>query len=1187
MDKELNLIIQQLRQLGVEAEEIKKIRAEFNKVKGNIEEASKFLDRMENRVYRLRDASNLANSSFADLSRILQDNVRTLTRKDDAIQKAIKSSKGLRDISQQMRTDEEEITKLSDTQLSKLLKKAKIEKDNLAVQATYIADRLKSTTKGLKMDEEGYQLDRNGNKLRGAFLTQRLKSLVIAGKLNESEADLLSKMQAGLADEEVLIQKIQQRLKFEKDVNKQLGLTGSAVKLLGNLTKGLGLDAEIFSQAIEKSKTGMREVAEQAINSGQSVNKLKLISKGLAPIGQAFLKTLFSTEIILGKTFVAFLELDKTAAEFGRLTGQNARAVAGLNDRLATSIEILQLSAEFTRQTGLAATSVFTNEDLARLTEAKNLLGLSVEQAGKLGLFSKVSGVALADFNENVLQGVSSMNELRGSVVAPGQALQDVLSTSDDIALSLGGNPELLGKAATAARALGLELSKVDRIAESLLDFESSIEAELEAQLLTGKQINLAKARELALNNDLAGLSNELAKNGASAAEFANMNRIQQNALARALRMSREELAKTIIAQDTQGKLTDEQKRKILGVNQAQLEQISAQEKLNKSVQKLAQAFAPVLDIIIPIIDGISAILIPLAKLISSATTFLDGLKDTSKQATSFKNILVDIAKVGFGAALLFGLRPLVGKIITIGKNILGLGSTAEKTSQSIFTSFSDKFKKLKSSFTDIFKDKAKQAADKTIKTTLENKSAEVLQNKGKETAESLADKAKDKLGGKTEDLAGEVKKEDKGFSAIEQFNKLDTKSMLRGAAAIAVLSGALFITAKAFQQFADVTWESVAQGLVAIGGLTVAAFALSKIKKPVIEGSIALAILGAALIPFAAALRIMTPAIEAFGNVISKALAGLAPIIQTAFSGINTLVRTVADSFQRFFDSLSLDKIGSIALLGPALLSASAGLAVFSAALGILGPALGTFGVTAAPAIPILLTLSGAALALGGALRLAAPDFIAFGQGIKTAFEGLVPVLQTVFSGITTLVQTVADSFQRFFDSLSLDKIGSIVLLGPALLSASGGLAVFGAALAGASIGSGLSSLMGGGVLGSLENLANMAQPLSSVGISLTAIATGIAGIAAALATLETEKLDEIKDLVITTAFAAPAIAASGAITELISGITGGSQEQSSNKELVDKMNELIAAVKAGGHVYMDGNKVGQALVLASTKLS
>jgi hypothetical protein len=68
--------------------------------------------------------------------------------------------------------------------------------------------------------------------------------------------------------------------------------------------------------------------------------------------------------------------------------------------------------------------------------------------------------------------------------------------------------------------------------------------------LLTGKQLNLEKAREAALNNDLATLSDEIAKNVGNAAEFNKMNRIQQDAIAKSVGMSREELATTLTNQE-------------------------------------------------------------------------------------------------------------------------------------------------------------------------------------------------------------------------------------------------------------------------------------------------------------------------------------------------------------------------------------------------------------------------------------------------------------------------------------------------------------------------------------------------------------------------------------------------------------------------------------------------------------
>ena len=48
-----------------------------------------------------------------------------------------------------------------------------------------------------------------------------------------------------------------------------------------------------------------------------------------------------------------------------------------------------------------------------------------------------------------------------------------------------------LSKPASATKSLGLEMDKVDAIADSLLQFEQSIANEMEAELLLGKNLNL------------------------------------------------------------------------------------------------------------------------------------------------------------------------------------------------------------------------------------------------------------------------------------------------------------------------------------------------------------------------------------------------------------------------------------------------------------------------------------------------------------------------------------------------------------------------------------------------------------------------------------------------------------------------------------------------------------------------
>ena len=100
--------------------------------------------------------------------------------------------------------------------------------------------------------------------------------------------------------------------------------------------------------------------------------------------------------------------------------------------------------------------------------------------------------------------------------------------------------------------------------------------------------------------------------------------------------------------------------------------------------------------------------------------------------------------------------------------------------------------------------------------------------------------------------------------------------------------------------------------------------------------------------------------------------------------------------------------------------------------------------------------------------------------------------------------------------------------------------------------------------------------------------MAEGVAKLSEALKSLETDKLEEVKDLISTTALAAPAIAATGAITSLIQGIAGTGGD-SNNGDNTAKLDELIAAVKSGANVrvYLDSDDITKRTVIESTTLS
>ena len=139
----------------------------------------------------------------------------------------------------------------------------------------------------------------------------------------------------------------------------------------------------------------------------------------------------------------------------------------------------------------------------------------------------------------------------QNKIVADGRKiLQEISKTSKIIQLNFKGNVSELAKSVLEAKKLGLSLDQVSKVGDSLLNFEQSISAELEAELLTGKNLNLEKARLYALNNDIAGLTKEIANQGITAEKFSRMNRIQQEAIAKTLGMSANELADSLYKQE-------------------------------------------------------------------------------------------------------------------------------------------------------------------------------------------------------------------------------------------------------------------------------------------------------------------------------------------------------------------------------------------------------------------------------------------------------------------------------------------------------------------------------------------------------------------------------------------------------------------------------------------------------------
>ena len=89
-------------------------------------------------------------------------------------------------------------------------------------------------------------------------------------------------------------------------------------------------------------------------------------------------------------------------------------------------------------------------------------------------------------------------------------------------------------------------MSHVASVSNSLLDFESSIEKQLEVSMLLGRQINLDKARQLAFTGKHKEMMEEVLKQVGGEAEFSKMNYIQREKLAQSVGVEVEQLARLV-----------------------------------------------------------------------------------------------------------------------------------------------------------------------------------------------------------------------------------------------------------------------------------------------------------------------------------------------------------------------------------------------------------------------------------------------------------------------------------------------------------------------------------------------------------------------------------------------------------------------------------------------------------------
>jgi uncharacterized coiled-coil DUF342 family protein len=459
------------------------------------------------------DVSGL--KSAADALKNVQKLNEELKSTKELINDAVSPFESLSKISEELLSHKRNEKKLTSEELKNLALKVKAEQDNLFIAKQALK------AKGEALKDEAANLQNN------------LKNI----KRNKEEYKKTQDRLKSIGDE------ISQNKEAQANLTREINNTSGEVE---NLEKALEAAAKQAKnlERIDKFKNALDKISTPMDN---LLNPMTLLNKaidfavgGILEYDKRLGDTAKSMNITYeeadksNKAMVAFAE----ASEDAYLNSEDLnKTVVDLNKNLGTSIKFEQLTGAL-------------KEDVALMSKLETISGLTAEETQGILQYTLATGQSAKGATKDLMANYKVAGLKRGVVLNEKDALKEVSKLSNAIKLSTAGGAAGLAKSVAAAKALGTSLDKVDDIAGSILNFEESIESELSAELLTGRQLNLEKAREAALNNNLEVLSDEIAKNVGKAADFAKMNRIQQDAIAKSVGMSREELASTLTNQE-------------------------------------------------------------------------------------------------------------------------------------------------------------------------------------------------------------------------------------------------------------------------------------------------------------------------------------------------------------------------------------------------------------------------------------------------------------------------------------------------------------------------------------------------------------------------------------------------------------------------------------------------------------
>jgi hypothetical protein len=427
----------------------------------------------------------------------------------------------------------------------------------------------------LKRSEIERQIEARTNKI---LTLERQIQIAIDNKVVGSKKANKELQKAITYNNEVKKQ-LEEQAKEADKINSKLSTTGgflkglSKIPILGDLAGSEKVLARIQKEAARRNENGELVATRGSVfKEGVKGMGSQLMENITSPMS---LMTIGITALVKVIKFIidAMFGASKLVAQFRRDFGISAKSAEEIRQR---TYDISQNSKNLADTQGLI---VITQAQIVKSLEQGNLaLGVQMDLTSALGNAGEKLLVQSAILRDNFgleeeaiagvtqesirtgeeiekiakssLGNVSLIGQQKGLNLDNNKLLTIASKTAGSLRSSFKDNTAEIAKGVAQLQLMGMTLEDTKKISSGLLDFETSISNQISAELLTGKQFNLERARLLALNRDYVGVGKEIVKQGITSNYLNGLNEIQLEDQAKLFNLNSDELTDIVRKQE-------------------------------------------------------------------------------------------------------------------------------------------------------------------------------------------------------------------------------------------------------------------------------------------------------------------------------------------------------------------------------------------------------------------------------------------------------------------------------------------------------------------------------------------------------------------------------------------------------------------------------------------------------------